>query len=129
MNTIFKPYLRKKNWYFFYDILIYSKNFISHLQHLTLTLQLLLNNQLHVKMSKCSFANTHMVYLGHIIFKDGVVTDPSKIEAMINWHKQKTVKALRGFLGLTGYYRKFIKNYGVISKRLTYAKILFFLVC
>jgi hypothetical protein len=82
-------------------------------------LQLLKDNQLHAKLSKCSFVVPQIEYLGHIISSQGVSTDPSKINAMLQWPYPKTVKSLRGFIGLTGYYRKFIRNYGLISKPLT----------
>ncbi|KAJ4798340.1 polyprotein [Rhynchospora pubera] len=91
----------------------------SHLQHLQLTLQLLRENQLYAKLSKCVFSTTQIEYLGFIISAAGVSTDPKKIEAMKSWPIPKNVKGLRGFLGLTGYYRKFIKHYGIISKPLS----------
>jgi RNase H-like domain found in reverse transcriptase/Reverse transcriptase (RNA-dependent DNA polymerase)/Integrase zinc binding domain len=119
MNSIFKPFLRKFFVIFFDDILVYSKDYVTHLHHLTLTLQLLLDNNLHAKLTKCTFATTSIDYLGHIISPEGVSTDLSKIQAMVNWPTPTSVKALRGFLGLTGYYRKFIKKYGLISKSLT----------
>jgi Reverse transcriptase (RNA-dependent DNA polymerase) len=96
MNSLFKHFLRKFI-VFFDDILVHSKNFEIHLEHLTLTLQLLLDNNLHDKLSNCTFATISIDYLGHIISQEGVSTNPSKIQAMLNWPVPKNVKALRGF--------------------------------
>ncbi|KAL0420988.1 UNVERIFIED_CONTAM: Retrovirus-related Pol polyprotein from transposon.6 [Sesamum latifolium] len=82
-------------------------------------LGLLREHQLYAKHSKCSFAQQQIDYLGHVISEEGVATDPQKIEYMKEWPLPTSIKALRGFLGLTGYYRKFIKGYGAISKPLT----------
>jgi Reverse transcriptase (RNA-dependent DNA polymerase) len=85
MNSIFKPYLRIFVLIFFNDILIYSSDLENHIVHLSKTLQLLRDNQLFVKFSKCAFATEKIKYLGHIITSDGVATDPSKISAMVQW--------------------------------------------
>jgi hypothetical protein len=119
MNHIFQPYLRRFILVFFDDILIYSKDLDSHLTHLTQTLDLLRQNQLFAKMSKCRFGCSEIEYLGHIVSALGVCADPGKIRAMVDWPFPRTLKALRGFLGLTGYYRKFIKGYGSIAAPLT----------
>lgn len=82
-------------------------------------LEILARHQLFVKKSKCSFAKQHLEYLEHVIGASRVATDPSKIKAVQDWPVPKTIKQLRGFLGLTGYYRKFIQGYGVITRDLT----------
>ncbi|XP_026459029.1 uncharacterized protein LOC113359652 [Papaver somniferum] len=91
----------------------------THQQHLTSTLSLLKEHSLCAKLSKCYFGQSQIEYLGHIINGEGVVADPEKISCMKNWTTPKTTKELRGFLGLTGYYRKFVKGYGIIYKPLT----------
>ena len=118
MNHLLKPYLRKFVLVFFDDILIYSCTWAAHLQHVDLLLQLLCKHKLFVKMSKCSFGMEEVEYLGHIVGREGVKVDPKKIQAMQEWPQPKTLKSLRGFLGLTGYYRKFVRNYGRIAKPL-----------
>ncbi|KAJ3709255.1 hypothetical protein LUZ61_012960 [Rhynchospora tenuis] len=119
MNSIFKPYLRKFILIFFDDILVFSTSLEEHKNHLATTLQILQKNQLFAKLSKCVIGATEVEYLGHIISENGVSIDPSKVVSMTDWPTPKTVKQLRGFLGLTGYYRKFIKGYGVLSRPLT----------
>lgn len=119
MNEIFKPYLRKSILVFFDDILIYSSSEAEHLEHLRITLSLLQQHQLLAKWSKCVFGQTELEYLGHIISAAGVSADKAKIENMQNWPGPTTLRALRGFLGLIGYYRRFVKNYGIICKPLT----------
>lgn len=118
MNSISKP---GSLYYtaFFDDILIYSPDLVSHIEHVRIAFELLRKKKLFLKRSKCDIAVEQLEYLGHIISKDGVATDPTKIEAMKNWPIPKNVKSLRGFLGLTGYYRKIIKGYGLIAKPLT----------
>ncbi|KAJ3701444.1 hypothetical protein LUZ61_005149 [Rhynchospora tenuis] len=119
MNQVFKSILRKFVLVFFDDILIYSADMETHKKHLTLVLDLLREKKLFAKRSKCEFGLNQIEYLGHIISHSGVATDHKKIEAMQNWPSPKSVRELRDFLGLTGYYRRFIKNYGCISKPLT----------
>lgn len=95
-------------------------SFTSHLQHLTTVLQLLHKDQWKVKLSKCAFARPVFPYLGHIISAQGVATDPGKIQDIQQWPSPSNAKELRNFLGLAGFYRKFVKHFGIISKPLTY---------
>jgi len=119
MNHIFEPYLRKFMLVFFDDILIYSPSFTQHLKHLRIAFQVLRLNRLCIKKSKCAFAQTQVEYLGHVISSARVSTDPKKISDMLSWPKIGNVRSLRGFLGLTDYYKHFVRNYGVISKPLS----------
>lgn len=88
------------------------------MQHVTLTFAKLREHQLFAKMSKCAFGKQQIEYLGHVINCQGVAADPTKIECMLNWPRPQSVTALRGFLGLTGYSRRFIKDYGKICQPL-----------
>ena len=119
MNILFALLLRKCVLVFMDDILIYSATLEEHLQHLEQVFTILHENQLYVKLSKCSFAQQGLEYLGHVISAAGVQTDPAKISAVRDWPVPTNVKQVRGFLGLTGYYRRFIKHYGIISRSLS----------
>jgi hypothetical protein len=119
MNTTLAPILRKFALVFFDDILLYSRTWEDHLNHLSQVLQLLLQDQWHIKLSKCAFAQQQIAYLGHVISSKGVSTDPNKAEAVKSWPVPTNSKELRGFLGLAGYYRKFVRHFGMIAKPLT----------
>ena len=114
MNTILAPYLRKFVLVFFDDILIYSRNLKEQLEHIKIVMDVLRDNKLFAKMSKCVFAVQQVEYLEHVISEQGVATDPQKIAAIVEWPTPDTVTKLRSFLGLAGYYRRFIKGYGLI---------------
>jgi len=119
MNHVFKPYLRKFILVFFDDMLVHSQTLTLYLEHLRLTFELPRQHTLFAKLSNCSFRVKEVECLGHLIFGKGVATDPTKITAIKNWPTLTTVKQLRGFLGLTGYYKRFVRHYGQISKPLT----------
>lgn len=119
MNQIFAHLLRKGVIIFMDDILIYSATLEEHVSLLKEVFQVIREHQFFLKKSKCFFAQKEVEYLGHCISRAGVATEPSKIAAVQNWARPKNLKELRGFLGLTGYYRKFIKHYGLISKPLS----------
>jgi hypothetical protein len=103
---------------FFDDILIYNQSLDEHVVHLQQVLQLLRQEHWQVKMFKCSFATRQISYLGYVISEQGVSTCPDKVKVVSEW-LIPCVKDLRSFLGLAGYYRKFVKNFGVISRPLT----------
>lgn len=119
MNYYFAPYNRKFILVFMDDILVFSASLEDHIQHLHAVFQILRENKFYVKVTKCSFAQQSLEYLGHIISDQGVATDPAKTSAMVKWPVPTNITELRGFLGLTGYYRKFVQNYGIIAKPLT----------
>jgi hypothetical protein len=89
------------------------------LTHLRLVLQWLERDQWKLKLSQCKFAQRSIAYLGHIISGQGVSTDPSKVQAIVDWPVPRSVKELRSFLGLAGYYRKFVKHFGIIARPLS----------
>ncbi|XP_060200231.1 uncharacterized protein LOC132628471 [Lycium barbarum] len=92
---------------------------LDHLEHLEVTFKILQHHSLFVKLSKCSFAQKKVEYLGHIISRGGVAADPKKVQGMQEWPSPRTIKALRGFLGLSWYYRRLIKGYGIVARPLT----------
>jgi hypothetical protein len=120
MNDIFQAYLCQFILVFFDDILVYSPSWEAHLLHLCQTLEISAHHHFLVKTSNCVFGQSEVDYLGHIITRDGVKVDSSKIEVMCTWPVPKTITELRGFLGLTGYYHKFVKDYGLIARTLTH---------
>jgi len=87
----------------------------SHRDHLVRVLELLRQNHLLVNKKKCCFESTTIEYLGHIISSQGVTADRKKLQDMLDWPKPKNIRPLCGFLGLTGYYRRFVKGYGSIA--------------
>lgn len=104
---------------FFDDILIYSRNQQQHREHLASVLEVLAKHQLYANASKCEIGKTEVTYLGHVVSEAGVAIDKTKIKAMIDWPIPKNLRDLRGFLGLTGYYRKFIAGFAQIAAPLT----------
>jgi hypothetical protein len=104
---------------FFDDILIFSRTLEEHTEHVRLVLQLLQCDQWQVKLSKCVFAQCKLRYLGHVISEQGVATDPEKVQAVLRWPAPPSFKELRSFLGLAGYYHRFVRHFGMISRPLT----------
>lgn len=119
MNAVFKPYLRKFVLVFFDDILIYSTSQEEHVKHVALVLQSLKENCLVANFKKCAFGKKKIEYLGHVISEEGVAADVQKLKAMMEWKIPTNLRELRGLLGLTGYYRKFIARYAQIAQPLT----------
>ncbi|XP_017233746.1 uncharacterized protein LOC108207825 [Daucus carota subsp. sativus] len=119
MNDLFRPLLRKTVLVFFDDILVYSRNPEEHYSHVATVLEILRTSSLYANLGKCEFGQTTLGYLGHVISDAGVEMDLDKVRAMTDWPRPRNLKELRGFLGLTGYYRKFIAAYAEIARPLT----------
>ncbi|KAD3336672.1 hypothetical protein E3N88_32191 [Mikania micrantha] len=119
MNRVCKPYLDKFVIVFIDDILIYSQTKEDHEKHLKLILKLLATEKLYAKFSKCEFWLREVQFLGHVINEKGIHVDPSKIEAIKQWEAPRTPSEIRQFLGLAGYYRRFIENFSKIAQPLT----------
>nr|GFC61084.1 reverse transcriptase domain-containing protein [Tanacetum cinerariifolium] len=128
MNRVCKTYLDKFVIVFIDDILIYLKNEQEHEEHLKLILELLNKEKLYAKFSKCEFWIPRVQFLGHVIDSRGIYVDPAKIESFKDWASPKTPTEIRQFLGLAGYYRRFIEGFSKIAKpmtKLTQKKVMF----
>jgi hypothetical protein len=119
MNKMFMEYLDRFVIVFIDDILIFSKTMEEHEEHLRLVLEKLRSNQLHAKFSKCEFWLTEVAFLGHVISAGGVSIDPGKVKDVLNWMPPTTISEIQSFLGLVGYYRRFIKDFSKIAKPMT----------
>lgn len=120
MNDTFRPYLHKFVIVFFDDILIYNKTRTDHLQHLQQTFCALEQDQFFLKLSKCSFVQSQIQYLGHLVSTSRVEPVQDKIHAIQQWPAPWTFRVLHGFLGLIGFYRRFIKGYAIMAAPLTH---------
>ncbi|MCO5565010.1 hypothetical protein L7F22_018680 [Adiantum nelumboides] len=119
MQDISRPYLDDFVLVFFDDILIYSKDEVDHEGHVRKVLEILRQHQLYTKESKCTFCSPQVSYLGFIISADGISIDPEKIKDFVEWRQSSSVSEVRGFLGITGWYRIFVKDYALIATPLT----------
>ena len=119
MNRVFRPYVDQFVVVFIEDILVYSKDAQEHEKHLRIVLETLREQRLYAKLSKCDFWLKEVSFLGHIVSVEGIRVDPTKIKAVVNWKQPRSVTEVRSFLGLAGYYRRFVKEFSVIASPLT----------
>jgi hypothetical protein len=119
MNLVFMPELDKFVVVFIDDILVYSKNEDEHTEHLHIVLQRLRDHRLYAKLSKCDFWLREIKVLGHTISQDGISVDPEKVQEVMDWKPPTTMRQIRSFLGLAGYYRRFIPDFSIIAKPMT----------
>jgi hypothetical protein len=119
MNSIFMPELDKFVVVFIDDILIYSKNVEEHARHLRIVLTRFREHQLYAKFSKCAFWLEEIQFLGHVLSGKGIVVDLSKVKDILEWKSPTIVDQVRSFLGLVGYYCRFIPNFSKIVKPIT----------
>jgi hypothetical protein len=119
MNDLIQPFLLRFVLMFFDDILIYSASWADHLRHLWAIFMILQQHRLFIKRSKCAFGERSIAYLGHVISDAGVAMDPAKVQVVSAWPQPHSARAVRGFLGLAGYYRKFVQDYDSIAAPLT----------
>ena len=115
MNKVFQPYIDQFVVVFVDDILIYSQSEWEHEYHLRIVLQLLRDHQLYAKFSKFEFWLTEVRFLGHVVSESGVSIDLEKVEAVMSWERPKSVVEIRSFLGLAGYYRRFIEDFSRLA--------------
>ncbi|KAL4025999.1 hypothetical protein IC575_014406 [Cucumis melo] len=119
MNMVFKDFIDTFVIVFIDDILVYSKTEVEHEEHLHQVLETLQANKLYAKFSKCEFLLKKVSFLGHVLSSEGVSVDPTKIEAVTSWPRLSTVSEVRSFLGLVGYYRRFVEDFSRIASPLT----------
>jgi hypothetical protein len=119
MNSVFMPELDKFVVVFIDDILVYSKNEDAHTKHLHTVLQRLRDHHLYAKLSKCDFWMREIKLLGHTISQNGISVDPEKVQEVMDWKPPTTVRQIRSFLGLAGYYQRFILDFSMIAKPMT----------
>jgi hypothetical protein len=119
MNGVFHEYLDKFVQVFIDDILIYSRMMEEHYEHLRLVLQFLREHKLYGKLSKCSFYQLNIHYLGHVISGEGIAMDLAKVKAIMEWPAPMNVSEVRSFMGLAGYYRRFIEGFSKIENLIT----------
>uniref|UniRef100_A0A453G2D1 Retrotransposon protein, putative, Ty3-gypsy subclass n=1 Tax=Aegilops tauschii subsp. strangulata TaxID=200361 RepID=A0A453G2D1_AEGTS len=119
MNKVFMEFLDKFVVVFIDDIMVYSKNEEEHKEHLRLVLEKLREHQLYAKFSKCEFWLKEVGFLGHVISGEGIAVDPTKVQSLTEWLAPTSVSEIRSFLGLAGYYRRFIENFSKIAKPMT----------
>jgi hypothetical protein len=119
MNSVFMPELDKFVVIFIGDILIFSKNEEEHAEHLHIVLQRLREHKLYAKFSKCDFWLKEVQFLGYIISEGGISVYPSKIQDVLNWKTPEFVSEIQSFLGLAGYYRRFVLEFSKIARPMT----------
>jgi hypothetical protein len=119
MNSVFMIELDKFVVVFIDDILVYSKNKEEHAEHLRIVLQRLRDHRLYAKFSKCEFWLDSVKFLGHTLSKEGISVDPSKVQEVMEWKPPKSIHQIRSFLGLAGYYRRFVPDFSRIAKPMT----------
>jgi hypothetical protein len=119
MNNVFIKFLDRFVLVLIDDILIYSKNREEHEEHLNLLLQVIREHQLYSKLSKCDIFQKQVHYLGHVISKEGVAVDLEKIQSIMDWPTPKDVYDIGSFMGMTRYYRRFIKGFYKIGFPIT----------
>ncbi|KAK5835561.1 hypothetical protein PVK06_011253 [Gossypium arboreum] len=119
MNRVFQPFLDQFVVVFIDDILVYSETEAKHDEHLRIVLQVLREKELYAKFSKCEFWLREVNFLGHVVSTEGIKVDPRKIEAFLEWKPPRSVSEIRSFLGLAGYYRRFVEGFSVLAAPLT----------